>query len=169
MEAYNCEVVILVITRANNHVSSQCVNEVSARKLFFHYCCWPLKISIDRHVKCQSIVLTLKQICASTLWDIRGGKGRTLLLCWHLFLSKSTACKGHRLIMLFTAVKIHIVEMSWHYYSSISSGAVIFTHWMSVHVKHWLGTETTMESRSDRFTISCDWWTEKEQNSLLVS
>lgn len=90
-------------------------------------------------LKCQSFTITSKQTCASTLRDITGGRGRSLLWRWHLFLSKSTASKGHRLIMLFTAVKIHIVEMSWHYYSSISSAAVIFSRRTSVNVKQWPG------------------------------
>lgn len=103
----------------------------------------------------------------SSLQGARGGAG-VLPLRWHFLLSKSTASKGHMLIMLFTAVKIHIVEMPWHYYSSISSSAVIFTHWMSVNVKHWLGIERAMKSRRDTFNSGCDGYTEKEHLISLI-
>lgn len=94
---------------------------------------WPSEVITDT-LKCQSGTLAWKQRRASALWPITGVGGRGLQLCWHLFLafflSRSTPSKGHRLIMQFTTVKIHIVEMSWHYYGCISRGIVIFIHWM---------------------------------------
>lgn len=112
----------------------------------------------------------LKQTRASTFRGITGGRGSAWLLCWHLFLSKSTASKGHTLIMLFTAVKIHIVEMSWHYHSGISSGAVILTHWTSFNVKHRFGYRTNNRITAWQIYYQL-WWMKRgrEQNALLVS
>lgn len=114
-------------------------------------------------LKCQSGALTWKQRRASALWPITGVGGKGLLWCWHLFLafflSRRTSSKGHRFIMQFTTVKIHIVEMSWHYYGRISRDIVIFIHWMMFNAKP--------KPPSSRFTVGCDRRREEEPGALL--
>lgn len=61
------------------------------------------------------------------------------LMVTFVFVQKAHPPKGRRLITLFTAVKIHMVEMSRRYYGSISSAAVIFTRRASANVKQWPG------------------------------
>lgn len=56
-----------------------------------------------------------------------------------VFVQKAPHPKGRRLIALFTAVKIHMVEMSRRYDGSISSAAVIFTRQATANAKQWPG------------------------------